>query len=147
MTRVSECQTWCGGGKWGARVWLWGGRGGGGRAPHALSRGGSAGPGCLSRRGDSGAAHSWRRRGSPNAGTVRHRTMRVGEAVVQPKVTTTAEPVTARPAEPIVVGLDGGYVRSRHRQDERHFEVIAGKVIDAHGSQSRFAFARNSPAI
>jgi hypothetical protein len=46
-----------------------------------------------------------------------------------------------------VIGLDGGYVRSRHRQDERHFEVIAGKVIDAQGRQSRFAFARNSPAI
>jgi hypothetical protein len=73
--------------------------------------------------------------------------MRVGEAVVQPKVTTTAEPATLQLAEPVVVGLDGGYVRSRHRQDERHFEVIAGKVIDAQGSQSRFAFARNSPAI
>jgi len=73
--------------------------------------------------------------------------MRVGEAVVRPNFTTTAEPATARPAEPIIVGLDGGYVRSRHRQDERHFEVIAGKVIDAQGSQSRFAFARNSPAI
>jgi hypothetical protein len=85
--------------------------------------------------------------GAPNAGTVRNRTMRVGEAVAQPRVTTTAEPATARPAEPIVVGLDGGYVRSRHRQDERHFEVIAGKVIDPQGSQSRFAFARNSPVI
>jgi hypothetical protein len=49
--------------------------------------------------------------------------------------------------EPVVVGLDGGYVRSRHRQDERHFEVIAGKVIDAQGSRSCFAFARNSPTI
>jgi hypothetical protein len=85
--------------------------------------------------------------GAPNAGTVRNRTMRVGEAVVQPNVTTTAEPATARAAEPIIVGLDGGYVRSRQRQDERHFEVIAGKVIDAQGSQTRFAFARNSPAI
>ena len=85
--------------------------------------------------------------GAPNAGTVRNRTMRVGEAVVQPNVTTTAEPATAKPAKPVVVGLDGGYVRSRHRQDERHFEVIAGKVIDAQGCQSRFAFARNSPAI
>jgi hypothetical protein len=37
------------------------------------------------------------------------------------------------------VGLDGGYVRSRHRRDERHFEVIAGKVIDAEGNQSRLA--------
>jgi Transposase len=85
--------------------------------------------------------------GTPNAGTVRNRTMRVGEAVVQPDVTTTAKPAMLRPAEPVVVGLDGGYVRSRHRQDERHFEVIAGKVIGAQGSQSRFAFARNSPMI
>jgi hypothetical protein len=85
--------------------------------------------------------------GAQNAGTVRNRTMRVGEAVVQPNVTTTAKPATPRPADSVVVGLDGGYVRSRHRQDERHFEVIAGKVIGAQGSQSRFAFARNSPAI
>jgi hypothetical protein len=46
-----------------------------------------------------------------------------------------------------VVGLDGGYVRSRHRQEERHFEVVAGKVIDADGTQSRCAFARNGPMI
>jgi len=85
--------------------------------------------------------------GAPNAGTVRNRTMRVGEAIVQPNVTTMATRLTARPAEPVVVGLDGGYVRSRHRQDERHFEVVAGKVSDARGSQSRFAFARNSPTI
>jgi hypothetical protein len=84
--------------------------------------------------------------GAQNAGTVRNRTMRVGEAVVQPNVRTTAKPATPRPADSVVVGLDGGYVRSRHRQDERHFEVIAGKVIGAQGSQSRFAFARNSPA-
>jgi hypothetical protein len=85
--------------------------------------------------------------GPPNAGTVRNRTLRVGEAVVQPHAAKTAEPAAAQRAKPVVVGLDGGYVRSRHRQDERHFEVIAGKVIDARGSQSRFAFARNSPAI
>src|SRR3954462_9911382 len=46
----------------------------------------------------------------------------------------------------VVVGLDGGYVRSRHRQEERHFEVIAGKVIGADGTQHRFAFARNGHA-
>src|SRR3984957_3591020 len=80
--------------------------------------------------------------GAANAGTVRNRTMRVGEAVVRPNVTTTE-----KLAEPVGVGLDGGYVRGRHRQDERHFELIAGKVIDAEGNQSRFAFARNSPAI
>ena len=66
---------------------------------------------------------------------------------MQPHATKTAEPTATQAAEPVVVGFDGGYVRSRHRQEERHFEVIAGKVIDAHGIQSRFAFARNSPTI
>jgi len=84
--------------------------------------------------------------GAQNAGTVRNRTMRAGEAVVQPHAAKTAE-AAAQPAKPVVIGLDGRYVRSRHRQDERHFEVIASKVIDAQGRQSRFAFARNSPAI
>ena len=80
--------------------------------------------------------------GARNAGTVRNRTMRVGEADVRPHAATTAEP-----AAPVVAGLNGGYVRSRHRREERHFELIAGKVIDAAGNQSRFVFARNSPAI
>lgn len=62
--------------------------------------------------------------GAADAGTVRNRTMRAGEAVVQRHVTTTAEPATTRLSEPVVVGLDGGYVRSRHRQDEQHFEVL-----------------------
>jgi hypothetical protein len=82
--------------------------------------------------------------GAQNAGTVRNRTMRTGEAVVQPHAAKTAEAAAQR-AKPVVVGLDGGYVRSCHRQDERRFEVIAGKIIDAEGNQSRFAFARNSP--
>jgi len=63
--------------------------------------------------------------GALNAGRVRNRTTRVGEAVVRPHVTTATE-APVPPAEPVVVGLDGGYVRSRYRQDERHFEVIAG---------------------
>jgi len=46
-----------------------------------------------------------------------------------------------------VVGLDGSYVRSWHPQQGRHSEVVAGKVIDADGTQSRFAFARNGQAI
>jgi len=66
---------------------------------------------------------------------------------VQPHATQTAQPTVTPPAAPVVVGLDGGYVRSRHRQEERHFAVVAGKVIDADGSQSRFAFARNGPTI
>jgi hypothetical protein len=84
--------------------------------------------------------------GAPNASTVRKRTMQAGKAVAQPHA-AKSEAATAASAKPVIVGLDGGYVRSRHRQDERHFEVIAGKIIDAEGNPSRFAFARNSPAI
>ncbi|WP_424376080.1 transposase [Methylocystis silviterrae] len=43
----------------------------------------------------------------------------------------------------VVIGLDGGYLRSRHRRPERNFEAIAGKVLNLDGSQHRFAFARN----
>src|SRR5215212_3211996 len=83
--------------------------------------------------------------GAQNAGTVRNRTLRVGHEVVPERPIDTARLPTAPAAGPVVVGLDGGYVRSRH-QPERHFEVVAGKVIDAHGVQHRFAFARNGPA-
>ena len=84
--------------------------------------------------------------GAQNAGMVRNRTRRVGEKVVRQHATETAMQTTRSPNGPVVVGLDGGSVRSRHRQEERHFEVIAGKVIDAAGTQHRFAFARNGQA-
>jgi hypothetical protein len=85
--------------------------------------------------------------GAQNAGTVRNRTLRVGETVVQRHSFETTKPTATPPMPPVVVGLDGGYVRSRHRQEERHFEVIAGKVIDVDGVQHRFAFARNGQAV
>src|SRR5215207_7212671 len=51
--------------------------------------------------------------GARNAGTVRNRTLRVGEEVVQQHSTGTAKRPMAQPAGLVVVGLDGGYVRSR----------------------------------
>jgi hypothetical protein len=84
--------------------------------------------------------------GAQHASTVRNRALRVGEAVVQPYSTEIAEQPAAPAAGSVVVGLDGGYVRSRHPQEESHFEVIAGKVIDAEGVQHRFAFTRNGQA-
>src|SRR3954447_23660540 len=83
--------------------------------------------------------------GAQNAGTVRNRTLRVGEEVVQQHRTKDAAFPAAPAAGPILVGLNGGSVRSRHRP-ERHCEVVAGKVINAQGAQHRFAFARNGPA-
>lgn len=85
--------------------------------------------------------------GARNAGTVRNRTLRVGEEAVQPHSTAVARRSEAGAAAgSVVVGLDGGRVRSRHGQEGRHFEVVAGKVIDAQGVQHRFAFARNGCA-
>ena len=37
----------------------------------------------------------------------------------------------------VVIVLDGGYLRSRHRRPERNSEVIAGKVLNLDGSQHR----------
>ena len=68
------------------------------------------------------------------------------EKVVRQHAIETAQRITTPPGGAVMVGLDGGYVRSRHRHEERHFEVIAGKVIDAAGAQHRFAFARNGQA-
>jgi len=85
--------------------------------------------------------------GARNTGTVRNRTLRVGTEIVQEHLVETAQQPMARAAGPVVVGLDGGYVRSRHRQEGRHFEVVAGKVIHADGVQHRFAFARSGQAI
>jgi hypothetical protein len=77
--------------------------------------------------------------GTQHASTVRNRTRRVGESIVQQPHSAN----TARPVGPVVIGLDGGYVRNRHGGEGRHFEVIAGKVVDAEGTQHRFAFVRN----
>ena len=85
--------------------------------------------------------------GAVNAGTVQNRTVHVGATVAKltPAGTQMLEPDAVTPA--VMVGLDGGYVRSRHRRPERNFEVIAGKVIDADGTQHRFAFARNGESV
>ena len=84
--------------------------------------------------------------GARHASTVRNRTLRVGAEVVQANVAETTNQTAAQATGgPVVVGLDGGYVRHRHRAEGRHFEVIAGKVIAASGAQHRFAFTRTGP--
>src|SRR4051794_11406847 len=51
--------------------------------------------------------------GAQNAGTVRNRTLRVGQGVVPLRPIETARPPAAPAARPVVVGLDGSSVRSR----------------------------------
>jgi prephenate dehydratase len=43
-----------------------------------------------------------------------------------------------------IMGLDGGYVCSRHQRPEINFEIVAGKVLDDSGNATRFAFVRQS---
>ncbi|MBV8704057.1 MAG: hypothetical protein JO118_10145, partial [Acetobacteraceae bacterium] len=84
--------------------------------------------------------------GARRASTVRNRTLRVGAQVAQPHTVETRDQPMAQGTGPVVVGLDGGYVRGRHRGEGRRFEVAAGKVIDAGGAQHRSVFVRNNPA-
>ena len=78
---------------------------------------------------------------------MRNRTLRAGRTVAKltPIGTQLAEPNAVTAA--VTVGLDGGYVRSRHRRPERNFEIVAGKVIGADGEAPRFAFARNGAPL
>jgi len=65
---------------------------------------------------------------------VGRRLQKSAEALVKASVTT--------PCKEAVVGLDGGYVRARHRRPERNFEIVAGKILAENGSATRFAFVR-----
>ena len=84
--------------------------------------------------------------GAVNAGTVRNRTRRVGDRSARLRPAGAPDPEIDAATPAVVIGLDGGYLRSRHRRPERNFEVIAGKVLYVDGSQHRFAFARNGNA-
>jgi hypothetical protein len=81
--------------------------------------------------------------GAVNARTVRYRARRVGESIARLRTDGAPDPEINAVTPAVVIGLDGGYLRSRHRRPERNFEVIAGKVLNRDGSQHRFAFARN----
>ena len=82
--------------------------------------------------------------GVQHASTVRNRTLRVGAETVQAHAIEASSQPAAQVSGPVVVGLDGGYVRDRHRDEGRRFEVVAGKVIRADGAQHRFAFVRDA---
>ena len=71
--------------------------------------------------------------GAVNAGTVRNRTRRVGERIARLRPAGAADPEIDAATPAVVIGLDGGNLRSRHRRPERNFEVIAGKVLNLDG--------------
>ncbi len=67
----------------------------------------------------------------------------LGAAIVQVHAVEGPNQPAVQASGPVVVGLDGGYVRDRHRDEGRRFEVVAGKVVRADGAQHRFAFVRD----
>ena len=81
--------------------------------------------------------------GAVNPGTVRNRTRHVGERIARLCPAGAADPEIDAVTPAVVIGLDGGYLRSRHRRPEPNFEVIAGKVLNLDVSQHHFALARD----
>ena len=62
---------------------------------------------------------------------------------MQAHAVETPSQLAAQALGPVVVGLDRGYVRDRHRNEGRRFKVVAGKVIRADDARHRFAFVRD----
>ena len=72
--------------------------------------------------------------------TVRNRTRRVGKRLLRSHAARARPP---RDVEHLVVGLDGGYVRKRHRCPGRTFEVVTGRICSGGVRATRFAFVRD----
>ena len=76
-----------------------------------------------------------------NAVTVRNRTRHVGGRLLRDQA-KPAETMRGTPSKTLVMGLDGGYVKSRQAW-EHNFEITAGKLLGEDGECVRFAFATN----
>ena len=79
-----------------------------------------------------------------HASTVRNRTLRVGQRLEHHQ-DTLPRAIPRAPAEQVVLGLDGGYVKNRQPRPERTFEIVAGKVL-GDDQATRFAFVREGSA-
>jgi hypothetical protein len=77
-----------------------------------------------------------------NAASVRNRARRVGGRLLWEQA-KTAKARRPTPSKTLVIGLDGGYVKSNRPLEERHFEITAGKLLGENGECTRFAFATN----
>jgi hypothetical protein len=75
-----------------------------------------------------------------HASTVRNRTLRVGKHLLRSRAAPARQPRTS--GEPVVIGLDGAYVRNRHPRSARTFEVVVGQIRDTDEKATRFAFVR-----
>jgi hypothetical protein len=75
-----------------------------------------------------------------HASTVRNRTLRVGKRLRRARAAPARPPTTS--GGPVVLGLDGAYVRDRHPRPGRTFEVVVGQVRGSGDAPTRFAFVR-----
>jgi hypothetical protein len=60
--------------------------------------------------------------------------------LLRPKAAPARQPTAS--GEPVVIGLDGAYVRDRHPRPARTFEVVVGQIRDTDEKATRFAFVR-----
>jgi hypothetical protein len=81
-----------------------------------------------------------------HASMARDYTQRVGQRLARHQDTLPTA-IPRAPAGDVVLGLDGGYVRSRQPRPERTFEVVVGKVLNDHGPATRFAFVREGARV
>jgi hypothetical protein len=79
-----------------------------------------------------------------HASTVRNRTLRVGKHLLRPRAAPASPPTTS--TEPVVIGLDGAYVRNRHPEPARTFELVVGQIRGSGAPATRFAFVRRGSA-
>ena len=86
--------------------------------------------------------------GAVNAGTVRNRTHRVGERMARLRPAEAPDPDIDAVTPAVVIGLDGGYLRSPTSAPRAQFRSGRWQsVLNRDGSQHRFAFARNGDSV
>lgn len=80
-----------------------------------------------------------------NHATTRNRVLAVGKAIegeMRPEI--AAKPIVEKPAEHMIVGIDGAFVKATHLKNQRkHFEVVLGRVESLGRGSKIFAAVRD----
>jgi hypothetical protein len=84
---------------------------------------------------------------SHNYGTVRNRTLRLGErlqaAGYAPAEAAPPSSTAKEPAEEVTLTVDGGFVRSQATGGPRNFEVVTGRIVSPGARPYVFAWVRS----
>jgi hypothetical protein len=80
-----------------------------------------------------------------NHATTRNRVLVVGKAIeAEMRAEIDAKPIAEQPAEHMIFGIDGTFVRAtRSKNQRKHFEVVLGRIETAGRASEMFAAARD----